>query len=143
MKFILFEEQWKMIITHLEKSYPEEGCGLLLGVFNEDYWVKKVYPMRNVWENPLERSTRYALSPKEWLKVEREAEENNLNILGIYHSHPNYPAYPSSFDLESAWEGYVYLIVEIREGKVYKARAFLINSVKAVKEVPIEIREEV
>lgn len=143
MKLNMPKKVWNEIVAHLERAYPEEGCGLIIGVLKEEYLVRKVYPMENVWENVAERKFRYALSPKEWLKIEKEIERENLSILGIYHSHPNYPPYPSSFDLNTAWEGYVYLIIEIREGKFKEMAAFLINAMKEVREIPIDIKEEV
>ncbi len=143
MKLLIPESQWETIIRHLLEKYPEEGCGLLLGKFNKDYLVKEAYPTENVWENKEERKRRYALSPREWLEAEKKATAKNLEILGIFHSHPNYPAYPSPFDLEMAWEGYVYLIAEIKEQSFSRARAYLINASKEIKEIPIEITKGV
>ncbi len=142
---ILFidERIWREIVNHLENVYPEEGCGLLLGVIEENYLVNNLYPMENVWENKGERKNRYALSPIEWLKAERRADAENLLILGIYHSHPDYPPYLSSFDLERAWEGYVYLIVRISQGKADQSRAYLITHYKKVQAIPIQIVREV
>ena len=39
-----------------------------------------------------------------------------LDIIGIYHSHPDWPAIPSQTDMNSAWEYVYYLITSIHEG---------------------------
>jgi proteasome lid subunit RPN8/RPN11 len=44
--------------------------------------------------------------------------------VGFYHSHPDHPAEPSSFDLEHAWPYYSYLIVSVRDGRVADARSW-------------------
>ncbi|MFN3505064.1 MAG: Mov34/MPN/PAD-1 family protein [Caldimicrobium sp.] len=142
MKLLITAKAWKEMISHLEKAYPEEGCGLLLGIEEGTYNVKKVYPMKNIWTNPEERKNRYALSPEDWLKVEKEASKEGLSIIGIFHSHPNYPAEPSPFDIERAWGGYIYLIVEISQGKANKVGAYVFNSYKEFTSLDIEIIKE-
>ncbi len=70
---------------------------------------------------------RYSLDPHDLLKVFELAEETGLDICGFYHSHPDHPALPSSYDREMAWNGYMYLILEIRKGRFTGARAWTIE----------------
>ncbi|MFN3406333.1 MAG: Mov34/MPN/PAD-1 family protein [Caldimicrobium sp.] len=142
MQFFITEKAWKEMLMYLKKVYPEEGCGVLFGIIDCNFLAKKVYPMKNVWANTRERKNRYALSPIEWLKAEKEAENEGLSIIGIFHSHPNYPSVPSPFDIERAWEGYIYLIVEIFQGKAKKAGAYVFNTCKEFRSLGIEIIKE-
>ena len=61
---------------------------------------------------------RYLIDPLAYLKTERDADRRGLQVLGIYHSHPDAPARPSAFDLDHAWPNLSYLIVSIAGGKV-------------------------
>jgi proteasome lid subunit RPN8/RPN11 len=56
------------------------------------------------------------MEPDELLQAERLAEEQGLEVLGFYHSHPDHPATPSGYDLKHAWPFYSYLIVAVKEG---------------------------
>uniref|UniRef100_A0A832LVK1 M67 family peptidase n=1 Tax=Caldimicrobium thiodismutans TaxID=1653476 RepID=A0A832LVK1_9BACT len=144
MRVLLLERVWQEIRSHVERFYPEEACGLLLGnSLGGTYQVFKAHLAHNVWEKQEERGRRYAINPGEFLKAEREAERENLSILGIFHSHPDYPAYPSQFDQEQAWEGYLYLILGLRKGKVVEKGVFIFSPSREIIAVPLEIVEEV
>lgn len=144
MKIVILKQAWRQILYHVEKFYPEEACGFLIGKFlGETYEVSKAYLASNVWEKKEEKGRRYAINPGEFLKAEREAEREKLSLLGIFHSHPDYPAYPSQFDQEQAWEGYLYLILGLRKGKVVEKGVFIFSPSKEIIAVPLEIVEEV
>lgn len=85
------------IIEHSKQKYPREACGILAG---RNGVVEKVYQMQNVSETP---ATRYFMKPQEQLKVFKEIRKLNLEMVGIYHSHVDSPAYPSATDLELAF----------------------------------------
>lgn len=51
------------------------------------------------------------------LKVQKEARDRQLDIIGIYHSHPDHPAIPSEFDRLCGWQAYSYIIVSVLQGK--------------------------
>lgn len=85
------------IIEHSKQKYPREACGILAG---RNGVVEKVYQMQNVSETP---ATRYFMKPQEQLKVFKEIRKLNLEMVGIYHSHVDSPAYPSTTDLELAF----------------------------------------
>jgi proteasome lid subunit RPN8/RPN11 len=50
-------------------------------------------------------------------RVERDAAEEGLELVGFYHSHPNGAAEPSRVDRENAWPWYNYLIVAVADGE--------------------------
>ena len=84
---------------------PEEGCGLLLG---SGHYVADVVQLVN---NASEPASRYALDPLAYLRAERAAEARGLSVVGIWHSHPHSAAVPSETDRETAWPGWLYMIV--------------------------------
>lgn len=124
---------------HARRCYPEECCGLLLG---KDKQVLKVWPTENSWTEdfgdrlPFEQSTtkspsrlnRFAIDPKELLAAQKFARTENFNILGIYHSHPDYPAIPSESDRAIAWDIYSYVIMSVTPQDVVATRSWILSS---------------
>ena len=99
------------------EEYPHEGCGLLVGPpGNGLASVELVTRARNLAQDRL--ADRYVLDPLDYLLTDELARREGLEILGIWHSHPDHPARPSSTDRDKAWPGYTYVIVEVREGEV-------------------------
>ncbi len=100
------------IASHAQADHPEECCGLMLGVVGEDgrKIVRELLPISNEREADARRN-RFLIGPMEMLRGERHARSLGLDIVGIYHSHPDVPAVPSQFDLEHAWPVYSYIIV--------------------------------
>ena len=64
-----------------------------------------------------DQNTYYTIAPETMLKVQKEARDRQLDIIGIYHSHPNHPAIPSEFDRLCGWQTYSYIIVSVLQGK--------------------------
>jgi proteasome lid subunit RPN8/RPN11 len=115
--------------SHATSNYPEECCGLLLGIFENGQKTKRVTEaksMSNVFEKN-ERYHRYTIDPKEFMEAEIAAESRGLEIVGIYHSHPNAPARPSEFDKTHAWPSLSYVVVELREGKVRETKSWILK----------------
>jgi proteasome lid subunit RPN8/RPN11 len=102
---------------HGETDYPNECCGLLIGVLsaNGAKRVDEVVPLSNVREQDA-RHNRFLIAPEDLLRGERYARERQREIIGFYHSHPDHPAVPSAFDLANAWPVYSYVIVSVRDG---------------------------
>ena len=124
------QELSDQIKAHGIKSYPYEGCGLLLGhVENGANVVTAVRPLPNVWPVEKERPTRFRIAENDWRDVEIEAMANDLDVLGIFHSHPDHPPVASPRDLAwAAWSGYSYLITEIRAGRAAASRSWQLQS---------------
>ena len=137
-------------------SYPLECCGLLLGkVKDNQKQVVTVIPTENDWENQkdlfvelnakydgaepgmhgseallqADRQCRdsYSINPLIILQVQKQARKDNLDIIGIYHSHPDHPAIPSAFDTKFAWSMYSYIILSVTKGKVKTIRSWILN----------------
>ncbi len=138
-RVLILEEVLEAIKKEVLKSYPYEGCGLLGGKVEEEiFFITKSWAVTNAWPFPEERKRRFALDPKEFLQTEREAKKMNIEIVGIYHSHPNYPAQPSEFDAQNAWEGYLYLILSLISEKVIDVKAYQWRDVKGFEEIDWE-----
>ena len=107
----LFDE----IKVHGAASYPYEGCGLLLGyVENGANVVTAVRPLPNVWPVEEEKPIRFRIAEDDWRDTELEALLDDLDVVGVFHSHPDNPPIASPRDLAwAAWPGYSYLITEI------------------------------
>ena len=121
----------KAICQHGESTYPNECCGLLLGeVVNDCKTVVEVRATENVWNaeaaqlfsgvegtRGTNQLSNYTISPQTMLEVQKEVRDRTLQIIGVYHSHPNHPAIASECDRLYAWEQYSYIIVSVMAGK--------------------------
>ena len=104
------------IRSHGSETYPEEGCGFLLGTATADgNRVVDVHPVENRQADNRER--RYQISPADYQAADRAAQERGLDVVGFYHSHPDHPAEPSETDLkEATFPGYTYVIISVQNG---------------------------
>ncbi|MDR2638451.1 MAG: M67 family metallopeptidase [Helicobacteraceae bacterium] len=117
-----------------EKGYPYEICGFMLGAAqaqdqdqNGGGWlITKILPIDNARETEAKHN-RFEIAPTDFMRAEREAIAAKLDLLGIYHSHPDHPAYPSQFDLEQALPFYAYAIVSVIKGKADTINAFKLS----------------
>jgi proteasome lid subunit RPN8/RPN11 len=112
-----------------ERSYPYECCGLLLGGDdgNGTRTVRGTAPVRNAGEAG-ERGRRFAISPDDFLRAELEARKKGMDVIGVYHSHPDRPAVPSERDLAYALPHYSYIIVAVRGGRAAELGGFALAS---------------
>lgn len=104
------------IRRHGEEAYPDECCGVMLGRHsNADNTVKELYRTENVHEE--DRNRHYLITPDDYRDAQREARSKGLEVVGVYHSHPDHPARPSETDLEQAtFPGFSYVIVSVEDG---------------------------
>lgn len=106
------------MFDHLRKAYPNEGGGLLIGQREGDtLHVLDIYEAENTFPTE-EQFHRMGLAPDFWARVEDEADERGLEIVGFYHSHPDHPAQPSAYDLSHAFPNLAYIIVSVQKGEV-------------------------
>jgi proteasome lid subunit RPN8/RPN11 len=115
--------------AHASSTYPEECCGLMLGTFENGIMekiVRKSIRMDNVFVKE-ERFHRYTIDPKEFLLAESDAEKQGLEIVGIYHSHPNAPAKPSEFDTRHAWPTMSYVVMSVRNAQTEDTKSWVLK----------------
>ena len=126
------------MIGHAESGYPYEVCGVMIGskdlitdfrecnnLISEDS-IETEFKSENQLSKQRLRD-RFELDPKSFIEADEWARKNGLEILGIYHSHPDHPSQPSETDRKIASPGWGYIIFSINEGKYHDARLWYIN----------------
>ncbi len=114
-------------------GYPHETCGLLVGRREADRaLVSRVVQARNL--NVARARDRYDLDPDDFFQADEAAREAGLEILGIWHSHPDHPAVPSETDRSRAWEGWSYLILSVTAEGVADRRSWRLSGERFVEE---------
>jgi [CysO sulfur-carrier protein]-S-L-cysteine hydrolase len=107
------------MIAHAYDGYPLEACGLLVGRGNQ---VVRFVPCTNEAAS----ARIYTIPPKEHLRAEMAAEDDGLEIIGVFHSHTHSEPYPSPTDVaqapDPAWH---YVIVSLKR-EAPEARSFRI-----------------
>lgn len=113
------------ITMHAEGGYPDEICGILLGRDTDGRRViHNTMPVENSFEAD-EQYHRFLITPEAMFKAEKLARYDRLDVLGIYHSHPNAAARPSDYDRDhAAWTSWSYVIASVEEGRVVDLRAW-------------------
>jgi proteasome lid subunit RPN8/RPN11 len=105
-------------------AYPEEGAGFLLGTVQGDRrQVISVLSISNAREDSA-RHKRYLLTAQDYLRGEQEAARLGLDLLGIFHSHPDHPNLPSDYDREWAMPWFSYVITNVISGRAVESRAW-------------------
>lgn len=108
-------------------AFPDECCGFMFG--HEDAAGNRTVTQALTINNSAveNRKRRFVISPKDYLKGEQYAAENDTQLLGIYHSHPNHPAIPSEHDRVAAQPFFSYVIISVQNGNVDHTRSWLLN----------------
>ena len=119
--------------------YPHEACGLLLGRRSGAITVvTHVLEARNLaTTRPHER---YDLDPSDHFAAEELARALGLDVVGIWHSHPDRPAFPSELDRTQAWKGWSYAIVSVSAGAAREVRSWRLAGERFVEELVLEAR---
>jgi proteasome lid subunit RPN8/RPN11 len=114
------------IERHGERTYPEECCGIMLGITDgSNQTVGEIVEFEN--EQDENRRRRFFVTPKQYMRAERIATEKKLELLGFYHSHPDHPAAPSEFDRDHALPWFTYVIVSIMNREAKDITAWLLS----------------
>tara|TARA_B100001113_G_C21117496_1_gene625991 strand:+ start:638 stop:1081 length:444 start_codon:yes stop_codon:yes gene_type:complete len=91
-QLIIPQDIYDELVSHAQSELPNEACGYLAGIAGE---ISKFYPMTNVDA----RSDHFSFDPKEQFQVVKQARQNGLELLSVYHSHPETPARLSEEDI--------------------------------------------
>lgn len=111
---------------------PIEACGILAGINGK---VQRLYRMTNAEH----RGDHFMMDPKEQFTVIKDIRSSSLELLAIYHSHPETPARPSTEDIRLALTpNVVYLILSLRNGNAPAMKGFRVDN-STVIDVPVEI----
>lgn len=127
----------KVMVEHCKSVYPHEGCGILVGERQDDFWfITRSVPVLN--RNTERSHDRFEISPHDYLRVEKEARKDGWDIVGFFHSHPDVAPYPSPVDAQFAWANFLTVIVGVFGGQKVRVRAHLYDG-QQFRELPIRV----
>ncbi len=115
-KLKIGKEVFRQMHKHAEHDYPDECCGFLYGKFidDESRKVTEIRPVTNAKTG--DKSKRFQIDPRDYQKAEQYAVQQDLDLVGVYHSHPDHPARPSDHDLKQALPVFSYIIISVQNG---------------------------
>jgi proteasome lid subunit RPN8/RPN11 len=117
----------EQIQQHGEEAYPGEGAGFMLGRSNVDFReVTAILRLPNAREESAQHN-RYLLTPQDMLHSEQKAEKLGLEVIGVFHSHPDHPNQPSKFDRQWAMPWFSYIITTVNQGKALASRSWRLS----------------
>jgi proteasome lid subunit RPN8/RPN11 len=90
-KIILPQTIKKILTQHAKSENPNESCAILYGNGNI---VSDVFLTNNIEQSPVN----FTISNEQLIEGYKIAEERKMDVVGIFHSHPNSEAYPSNTD---------------------------------------------
>lgn len=127
-------EEW------VASGYPHETCGLMIGRQDaQEVRVLRVVQAANL--NTERARDRYELDPQAMMTADAEARRDGLDVVGIWHSHPDHPARPSETDRSKAWQGWSYVIASVTEAGVADLRSWRLVG-DAFAEEPVTSEED-
>lgn len=89
----------------------------------ENKFVTEAVPLENSYKG--EQGERYQLRPEDLLAADKAARSRGLDLIGIFHSHPDCDAYFSKTDLQNSCPWYSFLVLSIQNGRFDHANSFL------------------
>src|SRR4051812_47322464 len=87
---------WQSLREQAEAAYPFEGCGLLLGPLTAEKLVHEVVSLKNMLREEGRGRFDFTFSPAEFMSTQMAAEKRGLDVIGIFHTHPDHPPRPSA-----------------------------------------------
>jgi len=139
----LTEQIYNAIRHHGEETYPHECCGVLLGRSADG--ANEVEDAIRAGNTRTDSAhNRYNIAPQELIRIQRQARDRGLDIVGFYHSHPDHPAQWSKTDFaEAHWLGCSYIITAVEKGVAAQTNSFLLTGTseenKAFEDEPVEV----
>jgi proteasome lid subunit RPN8/RPN11 len=129
------QKPWETMVLHAERTYPNECCGAMLGhTIGDKKVVTEAVPLENAWAG--EQGERYAVRPEDLLEADQAARRRGLDLIGIFHSHPDCDAYFSETDIKNSCPWYSFVVLSVQNGRFDHANSFLpdIDQTRADKE---------
>ena len=121
------KQAWEKMVAHARSTYPRECCGAMLGVADSGgKTVKVAVKLENAFDG--EQRSRYELRPEDLLRADAEARRRGMDLIGIFHSHPDCDAYFSATDLKNSCPWYSFVVLSIKRGEFDHANSFLPNA---------------
>lgn len=124
---------WEAMVAHAQSTFPDECCGVMIGKIDGDEKnVTAAIAVENAYKGKQE--DRYEIRPEDLLAADKKARAQGLDLIGIFHSHPDCDAYFSKTDLENSCPWYSFVVLSIKGGKFDHANSFLPNADQTVAE---------
>ena len=118
------QSPWGTMVDHAQSTYPNECCGAMLGRTGEGKRVvTAAVPLQNAFSG--EQGEHYELRPEDLLAADKAARDQGLELVGIFHSHPDCDAYFSETDLKNSCPWFSFVVLSIKGGKFDHANSFL------------------
>ena len=92
---ILSEKDKEELTKHAEAEKPYESCAILVGNETDENWTVKEVVLT---ENTAKSRVTFTISPDKEFEVDQNAKKSNMEIVCIFHSHPESEAQPSETD---------------------------------------------
>ena len=109
------------MLAEARRTPAQECCGLLAG---REGVITTLLPTTNV----LASATHYEIAPEELFRLFKQMRAEDLQHMGIYHSHPRGPNIPSPTDVKRAfYPDAAYFIVSPALHVAQPVRAFQIR----------------
>lgn len=126
-------EAFDQMIAHAYGGYPLEACGLLVGAPGR---VERFVACTNEAAS----AVIYTIPGKEHLRAEMAAEDDGMEIIGVFHSHTHTEPYPSPTDVAQApdptWQ---YVIVSLKR-QLAEARSYsIVDGAISEREIVVDI----
>lgn len=124
---VLETDAQNTIVQDAVHAFPDECCGFVFGHEDSDgrRFITQARVVKNVKEGDKRR--RFEIAPQDYLDAEKYAEEQQIELLGVYHSHPNHPAVPSEHDRAAAQPFFSYLIISVNDKIPGPIRSWRLN----------------
>ncbi len=120
-------EAARVMIAHAQSTFPDECCGVMIGSIDGDSkTVTAAFPLENAYKGKQE--DRYEIRPEDLLAADKKARAEGLDLIGIFHSHPDCDAYFSKTDLENSCPWYSFVVLSIKGGQFDHVNCFLPNA---------------
>ena len=115
------------MVSHAKATYPNECCGAMIGTVDGDVKTVKIgLAIENAFTGV--QHERYELRPEDLMKADKEARARGMDLIGIFHSHPDCDAYFSETDLKNSCPWYSFVVLSIYKGEFHHANSFLPNA---------------
>ena len=115
---------WETMLQHAQDKFPNECCGAMLGRIDGDRKVVTLaVPIENAYEGA--QGARYEIGPEDLLAADREARARGMDLVGIFHSHPDCDAYFSETDLKNSCPWYSFVVLSVKNGRFDHANSFI------------------
>jgi proteasome lid subunit RPN8/RPN11 len=141
MTLVLDPRAVAAIGRHGEADYPAEACGLIGGALEGERKIAlQLVPLLN--QRTDSARNRYLIDPLSFRRAQERLDRDGLEVIGVYHSHPDHTPRPSAYDRENAWPWLSYVIVAVGAGRAGELKSWVLAEHRAAfDEEPITIEE--